>query len=125
VVQIGGPTFADAVYIDINTMALPSGLAKFEYGMKVMRGGPRGNNQWYEPRYHWPGGPMTDEALAQWVDSLPAAQKQPGPVLAGGVQGRVLPRDRRSERDRQCPLSIQCCRDSLRPIPPVGADIAR
>jgi hypothetical protein len=83
VTQIGGPTFADAVYIDINALPLPSGLAKFEYGMKVMRGGPRGNNQWYEPRYRWPGGPMTDETIARWVKSLPKGHETSTPTIKG------------------------------------------
>jgi hypothetical protein len=71
VVQIGRPTFADAVYIDINELPLPGGLANIVYGMKVMRHRVRANNQWYEPRYRWPGGPMTDAAIASWVKSLP------------------------------------------------------
>jgi hypothetical protein len=76
-VQIGGPTFADAVYIDINELTLPSGLTNIRYGMKVMRHRVRANNQWYEPRYRWPGGPMTDAALAAWVRSLPRDPPRP------------------------------------------------
>ena len=70
VTQVGLPTFADAVYIDVNDAELPSGLATLSYGMKVLRHRVRANNQWYEPRYRWPGGPMTDEALAKWVQAL-------------------------------------------------------
>ena len=71
VVQIGGATSADAVYIDVNELPLPSGFANIVYGMKVMRHRVRANNQWYEPKYRWPGGLMTDAAIASWVKSLP------------------------------------------------------
>lgn len=71
VTQVGLPTFADAVYIDVNDAELPSGLAMLSYGMKVFRHRVRANNQWYEPKYRWPGGPMTYEALARWLRTLP------------------------------------------------------
>jgi Peptidase family S41 len=71
VTQVGLPTFADAVYIDVNDAELPSGLATLSYGMKVFRHRARANNQWYEPKYRWPGGPMTYEALARWLRALP------------------------------------------------------
>jgi Peptidase family S41 len=71
VTQVGLPTFADAVYIDVNDAALPSGLATLSYGMKVFRHRVRANNQWYEPKYRWPSGPMTYEALARWLLALP------------------------------------------------------
>jgi hypothetical protein len=88
VVQIGRPTFADAVYIDANELPLPSGLTNLNYGMKVMRHSLRGNNQWYEPKFKWPGGEMTDEALAKWVKSLPPADGS-GPIIAGGTASRA------------------------------------
>lgn len=71
VTQVGLPTSADTVYIDVNDAELPSGLATLSYGMKVFRHRVRANNQWYEPKYRWPGGPMTDEALARWLRALP------------------------------------------------------
>jgi hypothetical protein len=71
VTQVGLPTFADAVYVDVNDAELPSGLATLSYGMKVFRHRVRANNQWYEPKYRWPGGPMTGEALAKWLRALP------------------------------------------------------
>jgi hypothetical protein len=71
VTQIGRPTYADAVYIDVNQTTLPSGLVTLDYGMKVFRHRVRANNQWYDPKYRWPGGPMTDAAIAAWVKSLP------------------------------------------------------
>jgi peptidase S41-like protein len=71
VTVVGLPTSADAVYIDVNDARLPSGLGTLFYGMKVFRHRVRANNQWYEPKYRWPGGPMTDDALAAWIRSLP------------------------------------------------------
>jgi hypothetical protein len=88
VVQIGSPTGADAVYIELNELPLPSGLTNLNYGMKVMRHSLRGNNQWYEPKYRWPGGQITDEAIAKWVKSLPPADGS-GPIIAGGATSRA------------------------------------
>lgn len=45
VTQIGLPTYADAVYIDVNQAELPSGLGRLDYGMKVFRHRVRANNQ--------------------------------------------------------------------------------
>jgi len=72
VVQVGRPTDADALYIDLNHAELPSGLGVFQYSMKVYRTRIRGNNQWYEPKYRWPGGLMSDEAIAKWIATLPS-----------------------------------------------------
>jgi hypothetical protein len=71
VTMIGKSTFADAVYIDNNEAVLPSGLGTLSYGMKVYRHRVRKNNEWYDPKYAWPGGPMTDDAIARWVKTLP------------------------------------------------------
>ena len=70
VVLIGRPTSADAVYIDLNPARLPSRIMALDYGMKVMRHPVRANNQWYEPKYRWPGGEMNDVAIARWVKTL-------------------------------------------------------
>jgi hypothetical protein len=72
VVQVGLPTSADTVYMDIASAPLPSGLATLGWGMKVYRDRARGNNVWYDPKYRWPGGPMNDdEAVVRWIKSLP------------------------------------------------------
>jgi hypothetical protein len=71
VVLIGRPTNADAVYMDVNEAKLPSELGVLDYGMKVMRHPVRANNQWYEPKHRWPGGEMTDDGIARWVNTLP------------------------------------------------------
>lgn len=89
VVQVGGATYADAVYIDGNVLPLPSGLTKIAYGMKVYRHRIRGNNQWYEPKYRRPGGQMTDEAIAKWVKTLPPDDGS-GPIIAGGPMPHPL-----------------------------------
>jgi hypothetical protein len=88
VVQIGSPTYADAVYIDGNALPLPSGLTDLFYGRKVFRHRIRGNNQWYVPKYRWPGGEMTDEAIAKWVKTLPPPDGS-GPIIAGGTTSRA------------------------------------
>jgi hypothetical protein len=67
----GLSTSADAIYIDNTYTRLPSGLAGLGYSMKVFRNRVRGNNEWYEPQVRWPGGEMTDAAVARWVASLP------------------------------------------------------
>jgi hypothetical protein len=74
VVQVGRPTDADALYIDLNSAELPSGLGVLQYSMKVFRTRVRANNQWYEPKYRWPGGAMTDEAVAKWIANLPKVE---------------------------------------------------
>ncbi|HYC08278.1 MAG TPA: hypothetical protein VEC10_01490 [Steroidobacteraceae bacterium] len=78
-VQVGRPTDADALYIDLNHAELPSGLGVFQYSMKVYRTRVRGNNQWYEPKYRWPGGPMSDETLARWIATLPTFEARTPP----------------------------------------------
>jgi hypothetical protein len=73
VVHVGRPTNGDALYIDLNQAELPSGLGVFQFSMKVFRTRVRRNNQWYEPQYRWPGGAMSDEAVAKWINTLPSA----------------------------------------------------
>jgi hypothetical protein len=70
VVHVGLPTGADAIYIDNTYLYLPSGLAGIGYSMKVYRNRSRKNNEWYDPRFHWPGGDMTDDSVTKWIASL-------------------------------------------------------
>lgn len=70
VVHVGLPTSADAIYIDVVGKTLNNGQSRFSWSLKVYRNRVRGNNQWYEPRIRWPGGTMTDSALAAWVKTL-------------------------------------------------------
>jgi hypothetical protein len=71
VTHVGLPTSADTIYIDNTYAMLPSGLTGLGYSMKVYRNRVRKNNEWYDPAVRWPGGPMTDAALAKWLNSLP------------------------------------------------------
>ena len=70
VVHVGLPTSADAIYIDVVGKNLSSGMSRLSWSLKVYRNRIRGNNQWYEPKIRWPGGVMTDEAIAAWVKEL-------------------------------------------------------
>lgn len=70
VLHVGLPTSADAVYIDNTSGELPSGQGQVSYSMKVYRHRVRANNEWYEPSVRWPGGPMKDKAVADWVKGL-------------------------------------------------------
>ena len=70
VVHVGLPTSADAVYIDNTGGELPSGQGNLSYSMKVYRHRVRANNEWYEPAVRWPGGAMTDAAVARWLKGL-------------------------------------------------------
>jgi len=70
VIHVGQPTSADAIYIDNTYQELPSRLARVGYSMKVFRNRVRENNEWYEPEVRWPGGEMSDDAVAKWIASL-------------------------------------------------------
>ena len=70
VVHVGLPTSADSIYIDNTGQVLPSGQGSLSWSLKVYRNRIRSNNQWYEPAVRWPGGAMTDEAVAKWVSGL-------------------------------------------------------
>ena len=70
VTHIGQPTSADTVYIDNVEIPLPSGDTRLSYSLKVYRHRLRGSNQWYTPWVVWPGGQMTDAAVARWVATL-------------------------------------------------------
>ena len=71
--RIGLPTGADTLDMDIAEAPLPGGRASLLYPMKVYRHRARGTNVAYQPAITWPGGPMTDDAVAvaRWVDTLP------------------------------------------------------
>lgn len=68
--HLGLETNADAVYIDIAEIALPSGLGNLTYPMKVYRGRPRGHNQSYQPHQVWHGGMTDTAAIESWVLNL-------------------------------------------------------
>ena len=70
--HVGLPTSADTNYIDNSRAELPSGLSSLSYSMKVYRNRVRNNNEWYQPSIRWPGGAMTDAALANWLTEIAA-----------------------------------------------------
>ena len=70
VVHIGLSTSADSIYIDNTGQVLPSNQGQLSWSLKVYRNRIRSNNEWYEPAITWPGGLMTDEAVASWVQTL-------------------------------------------------------
>ncbi|MGZ8363710.1 MAG: S41 family peptidase [Caulobacteraceae bacterium] len=74
VTHIGLPTDADTAYEDNTAGYLPSGMGALSYSMKVYRHRLRKTNEWYEPQFRWPGGPMTDEAVVKWVGALSKPQ---------------------------------------------------
>ena len=85
--RIGLPTGADTLDMDIAEAPLPSGRASLLYPMKVFRHRARGANVAYQPAVAWPGGPMTEDALARWIDTLPAIP----PTLPAGSRPTALP----------------------------------
>lgn len=85
VLHIGLPTSADAVYIDNTDVELPSGQGQLSYSMKAYRNRIRANNEWYEPKVRWPGGAMTDPALAFWVKNL-KTKRQTATRTSNGIQ---------------------------------------
>jgi hypothetical protein len=70
VMHVGLPTSADSIYIDNTGYVLPSDQGNLSWSLKAYRNRIRSNNQWYEPRVRWPGGAMTDEAVAGWVRGM-------------------------------------------------------
>lgn len=70
VTHVGLQTQADAIYMESRHETLPSGLARLTFGIKVYRNRIRANNEWYEPEVPWPGGEMSDQAIASWLTAL-------------------------------------------------------
>ncbi len=69
--RIGLTTGADTLNMDIGEAPLPSGRASLLYPMKVYRNRARGANVAYRPAIVWPGGAMTEDAVARWIDTFP------------------------------------------------------
>lgn len=68
--HVGLPTAADTTYLENRFWELPSGLARLTSSTKVLRDRARRANEYYEPSVRWPGGLMTDEAVARWIAGL-------------------------------------------------------
>lgn len=69
-IQIGRPTSADTLYMEIRDRTLPSGLTSISVPMKVYRGRKRGSNEPAIPRFRFPGDIDDTQALERWVPSL-------------------------------------------------------
>lgn len=72
VTQVGLPTSADSVYMEVRTAELPSGAAKLGVPIKVYRNRPRGHNVPYVPRHRYDGDVGDTAALEQWLTGLVA-----------------------------------------------------
>jgi hypothetical protein len=64
---VGKTTGADALYIDVRVVNLPSGFGRIQFPMKVYRNRPRGNNEPYRPDIEYPGDMTNTPALEQWL----------------------------------------------------------
>lgn len=70
VVHVGRQTAADAVYMDVRSVALPGGLGSFILGQKVYRGRVRGHNEPYTPSHRFDGDISDTAALRAWIRRL-------------------------------------------------------
>lgn len=71
VIHAGRQTAADAVYMDVRSVSLPSGLGGFSIAQKVYRGRVRGHNQPYTPSHRFHGDISDTAALQAWIRGLP------------------------------------------------------
>lgn len=67
VVHVGQPTSGDTVYMDVNTVRLPSNAGEFGYATKVYRGRSRGHNASYTPVHDWKGDIWRTDQLEPWI----------------------------------------------------------
>ncbi|GAA4022264.1 S41 family peptidase [Sphingomonas swuensis] len=74
-IQIGRPTSADTLYMEIRDRTLPSRLTSISVPMKVYRGRKRGSNQPAMPVHRFDGDISDTAALETWVTSLAAARR--------------------------------------------------
>ena len=78
VIHAGQPTWADTVYMDIRSLALPSKLGSFSIPQKVYRNRIRGNNQPCEPKAEWTfeGDISNDTDVKTWLWQKLASKQQ-------------------------------------------------
>jgi len=69
-VHVGRQTSADTVYMDIRTVALPSGLSELSFPMKVYRDRRRGHNEPVTPKHLFPGDTSNVAPLKDWLARL-------------------------------------------------------
>ncbi|GLR47463.1 S41 family peptidase [Sphingomonas astaxanthinifaciens] len=73
--QLGRPTSADTLYMEIRDRTLPSGLTSISVPMKVYRGRTRGANQPAIPKVRFAGDIADTPALERWVAGLAANRR--------------------------------------------------
>lgn len=66
---VGFATAGDGLYTETRSITLPSGHAVLHFPMKVYRGRPRGDMEYYEPDIAYDG-PWTEPALRTWMLDL-------------------------------------------------------
>ncbi len=81
VTHVGLPTVADTPYMELRGERLPSGLAQFNFAMKVYRNNPR-SGQPFVPVHRFAGDISDTAAVERWVlgltgPSVPAASSRP------------------------------------------------
>lgn len=67
VTHIGYPTSSDTNYLEIRFADLPSGRARLVIPVKVYRGRPRANAEYYRPEIIYNGFDWSDAAMEEWV----------------------------------------------------------
>ena len=75
-VQIGRPTGADTLYMEVRQLRLPSGIGAVSMPMKVYRGRQRGSNEPAVPVRSFSGDIGDTKALEQWVATLPERRRR-------------------------------------------------
>lgn len=66
-VLVGEETGADTCYMDVRTVALPSGLAQLTFPVKVYRNRTRGSNVPYPPDIRYEGDLSNTSQLIEWI----------------------------------------------------------
>jgi hypothetical protein len=74
-IQIGRPTSADTLYMEVRQRVLPSGITSVSMPMKVYRGRKRGNNQPALPVHRFDGDIGDTAAIEAWVARLPERRR--------------------------------------------------
>lgn len=74
-IQVGKPTSADTLYMEIRPRALPSGLTSISVPMKVYRGRKRGSNEPAMPPFSFTGDINDTPTVEQWVAGLVAQHR--------------------------------------------------
>jgi hypothetical protein len=79
VIQVGVPTSADTIFMEVGTQMLPSGKALVSFGHKAWIARPRGSNVAYTPApaLTYSGDLGNDADLREWLERLPLIPAHP------------------------------------------------